>query len=223
MSVAFAETLSVPGPRGPLAGRLDGPDGPPAGAALILNPHPLMGGRMDHPLLAAVVEALVGRDIACLRFDYAGTGESGGTAVDVGASMADFWRTGTAPEDPALIEDARAADAMLADIVSGPRILVGYSFGAVAAIELAADRPTRGLGLICPTTARHQLADVPPGVPVEIVHGAGDFAADDRVLDAWVARQRERGPVGCTEIPGGHFLRGHELVVAERIATGVTA
>lgn len=223
MSVAFAEILSIPGPRGDLAGRLDGPDGPPASGALILNPHPLMGGRMDHPLLAAVVAALVQREIACLRFDYAGTGESDGTTVDVGASMADFWRTGTAPEDPALIDDARAADSRLADIIGGPRILIGYSFGAVAAIKLAADRPTRGLGLICPTTARHELTDVPVGVPVEVVHGKGDFAADDRVLEQWIYRQRDHSPVRCSEMPGGHFLRGHEAAVAERIATGVIA
>ncbi len=220
MNCCFAERLFIAGPRGTLSARLDGPVGVPVGRALLLNPHPLMGGRMDLPLMNALADALVRRDVVCLRFDHAGTGESiaGSGPVDLAASMADFWRTGVAPEDPMLVEEARAAADLLADISPGPPLLVGYSFGAHAASLLAAERPVRGLGLICPAMTRHAFADPPRHVPVAVVSGEEDFAGDEHRLAIWCRHRGPAEPISCRSLPGGHFLRGVEELAATFIA-----
>jgi alpha/beta superfamily hydrolase len=220
MSCCFAERVFIEGPRGTLSARLDGPVGVPAGRALLLNPHPLMGGRMDLPLMNALAAALVLRGVVCLRFDHAGTGSSATLShpVDVAASMARFWRTGAAPEDPMLVDEARAAADLLADIAPGPPLLVGYSFGAHAASVLAAERAVGGLGLICPTMSRHAFADPPRHVPVAVICGDADFAGDEARLTAWCGRRGPTRPVACRHLPGGHFLRGVEDAAAAFIA-----
>lgn len=220
MSCCFAERLFIEGPRGTLSARLDGPVGVPAGRALLLNPHPLMGGRMDLPLMSALADALVRRNVVCLRFDHAGTGRSddGTASADIAASMAAFWRTGSAPEDPLLVEEARAAADLLADITPGPPLLVGYSFGAHAASILAGERTIRGLGLVCPTMSRHAFADPPRSVPVAVVCGEEDFAGDEERLAVWCRRRGPGEPVVCHRLAGGHFLRGMEDQAAAFIA-----
>jgi hypothetical protein len=117
------------------------------GAAVVAAPHPLYGGELSNPVVAAIAEGLERVGVAPLRFNFRGTGRSAGTASGRPADAdADF----------------RAALDALAARHPGPYIGAGYSFGAAAALRVAArDSRLAQLVLVAPPLAmidRAQLA-----------------------------------------------------------------
>lgn len=117
-----------------LEGRLGLAPGPDA--AVITHPHPLYGGDLGNPVVAALVGAYRRRGYSTLRFNFRGVGASGGQYAD-----------GRGERD-----DARAAIAHLAGLGKTVTDLAGYSFGAW--INLHLNPP--------PATVRRQLAVAPP-------------------------------------------------------------
>src|SRR3989304_10270906 len=66
----------------------------PCPAVVVCHPHPLYGGNMDNNVVVAVGEALAADNIVALRFNFRGTGGSGGVfgggvaeRKDVGAAL----------------------------------------------------------------------------------------------------------------------------------------
>lgn len=105
-------------------------------AALVAPPHPLYGGRLDNPVVAAIARGLGEAGLARLRFNFRGTGESEGAA------------SGEASDADA---DVRAAFERLTVLQPGPYLGAGYSFGAAAALRVAAREPRmHGLLLVAP-------------------------------------------------------------------------
>ena len=94
-----------------------------AGSAVIAPPHPEYGGRLDHPVVELVADALAGIGMATLAFNWSGVGSSeGDVSGDVGQADADYTA--------ALDELARRGSA-------SPIVAAGYSFGAATALRLA--------------------------------------------------------------------------------------
>ena len=176
-------------------------DAEPAGAVAIVPPHPHMGGTMNNNLVAALAAALATTRIT-LRFDYS-------AVVGTPASLAAFWATGHAPEDPSLIDDASAAIGQLRDLAGVEPAVVGYSFGAFAAWRLDLDGP---LALVSPTLTRHEFAG--RRSPLLVVYSDDDFATPREVSEQFCKVH------GCEAqlVSGGqHFYRGHEATVADRL------
>jgi len=190
-----------------LEGALHLPAAAPAPGVLVCHPHPQYGGDMDNNVVVAACEALAAGGCAALRFNFRGTGGSDG-AFDQGKGEQD---------------DARAALAWLAALpeVDERRLgLVGYSFGAVVAAEVAGGQ-LRGLALIspplnyadlrvawgCPAlllgsdqdplapAARLRLVADAPGVELHLVTGADH---------SWWGYEDELGSV-LAEFFGRHF------------------
>jgi alpha/beta superfamily hydrolase len=156
------------------------PDGQPRAAAVVLHPHPAMGGDRHHPLIVAVAEGLAGRGIAALRIDLS-------------------------DPDPAKSSTALHAVAEELTDALGVRtlFLVGYSWGSVvttmaspnglAARVLVA--PPVALPITRPAESAPTLALVPehdqyggparvnevmatwPATTIEVVEGADHFLA----------------------------------------------
>ena len=176
-------------------------DAEPAGAVAIVPPHPHMGGTMDNNLVTALAASLATTRIS-LRFNYS-------AAADAPASLAAFWSTGHAPEDPRLIDDASIAISQLRNIAGVEPAVVGYSFGAFAAWSLDLAGP---LALISPTLTRHDFAG--RRSPMLVVYSDDDFATPRDVSERFCKAQRCQRHL----VPGGqHFYRGSEAVVADRI------
>jgi uncharacterized protein len=136
----------------PLAGRMRLPTGPPAGAALLLHPHPAFGGHMDVWLLPAIAARLAADGWAVLRIDFRGVGASGGR------------QTGGAEEH----RDAEGALAWLADRVPGvPTSVIGWSFGAMVGLRLGT-RVDAWVGIGPPTRAVPEVPLAGPLVPDEL-------------------------------------------------------
>jgi uncharacterized OsmC-like protein/alpha/beta superfamily hydrolase len=117
-----SELLRFPGPTGvSLAARLDRPDDrPPAAYALFAH---CFTCSKDLSAAAAICRELAARDVAVLRFDFTGLGESGG----------DFAATNFSSN----LEDLVAAADFLRREHSAPRLLVGHSLGGIAVLAAA--------------------------------------------------------------------------------------
>lgn len=106
-----------------LAGRLDLPaNGKPRAYALYA---PCFTCGKDVRAAVNIGRALAREGIACLRFDFAGLGESEGTFADTTFSSN--------------VADLKAAAAFLAADHQAPKILVGHSLGGAAVLEAAKD------------------------------------------------------------------------------------
>ncbi len=134
----------------------------PVPAGVICHPHPQYGGEMENNVVDAACQALVERGYAALRFNFRGVGASDG-AFDEGRGEH---------------EDARAALRCLAarPEVDERRIgLIGYSFGAMVAAEVASGG-LRALALISPLVGFADLR-VAWGCPAFLVAGDQDSMA----------------------------------------------
>ncbi len=107
-----------------LAASLHLPAGEPRAGAVVC--HGMLSSRAS-PKHLALCEALAGRGLAALRFDFSGRGESEGRLEDLSYLLQ--------------VEEARAAVALLRE--RAPRVgLVGSSMGGAVALLAAAGDPT---------------------------------------------------------------------------------
>jgi len=129
------------------------------GSAVVCHPHPLYGGSRQDAVVAALSRAFVGAGRRVLRFDFRGTGGSGGTHDD-GVAERDDLR--------AALEEVRVGD--------GPVTIAGYSFGAD--IALSVDHPSidRWLVVAPPLAivATEMLVAPSAEEPVTVITGAHD-------------------------------------------------
>jgi alpha/beta superfamily hydrolase len=182
-----------------LEGTLHLPVAAPAPGIVVCHPHPQYGGDMDNNVVLAACRALAGRDIAALRFNFRGVGLSGGV-FDNGQGERD---------------DVRAALAKLSDLpeVDAKRLgLIGYSFGALVAAEVAGGH-LRALALVSPPLAFGDLR-VGWGCPALVLGGEQDpIAPADRLAVA-----ADRDGVELRIVPGAdHSWWGFEDELGEAL------
>ena len=218
------ERVTIDGPAGALCGELVYPAADPACAvAVIANPHPLMGGTMDNNVVVSLSESLPREGCATLRFDYRGVGNSEGVRADIESAMAQFWQTGTAPQDAALIDDVGAAVRWARRNVAIPLVLVGYSFGAYAAACTASAAEAARVIFIAPTLCQHEFPDVgSPRRPLLVIHGDNDFATPREATQSWIAN-RAFPPRSVCLRGADHFFRGREPSVCEACAAFIAS
>jgi alpha/beta superfamily hydrolase len=162
---------------------------------VVCHPHPQYGGDMHNNVVGAICETAVARGVAALRFNFRGTGRSGGR-----------YDNGVGEQD-----DVRAALAYLRELpeVDAARVaLAGCSFGAAMAVRAASDPDLRAfVAVSLPTTM--PLAGVTLGCPALFVSGDEDEYCDADDLAEFV---RGLGPQAELKLlPGlGHFWFGVE-------------
>jgi alpha/beta superfamily hydrolase len=129
------------------------------GGAVIAPPHPLYGGRLDNPVVIALADGLRAAGLATLCFNFRGIGGSSGHA------------SGAAADADA---DYRAAVDHLMRKQHGPYVAAGYSFGAAAAIRVAAkDHRIERIVVVAPPVAMLDFASL------RVFHGAVTFIVGD--------------------------------------------
>ncbi len=106
-----------------LEGRLALPDGGVAsGGAVVCHPHPQYGGSMSSRLVPAIQRAVVDAGWAALRFNFRGTGRSEGSFEGGIGEVADVL----------------GAFDVIRQAQEGPIAAVGWSFGALVALNAVA-------------------------------------------------------------------------------------
>lgn len=208
------ERTRFAGSQGMLTGELAYGEGAPNVAVLLLNPHPHMGGTSDNKLIRRVATELCHNDAVTLRFDYGGVGESEGGEIDVARSMSTFWSTGEAPWDPYIERDACCAARWLIEQTVLPLVVIGYSFGAVAAELVASKLPVAGTVLIAPTVRRF-CSGKTTGIVISrlVIYSDNDFATPAHEFEAFITSLRPTASTQCLH-GADHFFRGVEGQVA---------
>lgn len=169
------------------------PTGPARAAAVLLHPHPAMGGDRHHPLVVAVAEGLAAAGIAALRIDLRDPD------VDVSACRL----------------EALAAE-LSAEIGVERLVLVGYSWGSVVSATAApADLLARVL--VAPPVSMIDLPAPTDGTPALVLVPAHDqYGGPDAVRVAMAAWPHTT----IEDIDGcDHFLAGAISRVAARVVT----
>lgn len=170
----------------------------PVAGAVVCHPHPQYGGDRFNGVVDSVFHALAGAGVLALRFDFRGVNDSQGS-----------FDGGTGER----LDVAAAVDALqhLRDDV--PLWVVGYSFGALVALDVV-HPAVHGWVAIAPPlatvpTARLAAADHRPKFVIVPRHD--QFAPPDAVLpvlDTWA-----NTTVQVVE-SADHFLLGHTAEVA---------
>ena len=163
-----------------LQAALDEPEGEVRAVFVFCHPHPQMGGTMNAPLLLAVRDELVRREMAVVRFNFRGIGESEGESStgikemqDAGGAIdfaSDRW-----PELPLAVG--------------------GWSFGAAVAVRVACRyrRAFACVALAPPAEAEPEVTDglpdpaeLPADLPLLVVVGEQDDIIDTESCREWV-------------------------------------
>jgi alpha/beta superfamily hydrolase len=182
-------------------GTLDAPGTDPGTgtdrAVVACPPHPQHGGNRSDRRLAAVSDALLDRDVACLRFDYGewdrGYGERSDALAALGWLRERYDRVGA----------------------------FGFSFGggiALLASEAAGPEPD-AVSALAPASRLAEDLDATAALesldcPVQIVYGERDTTAE---WEPVVERARSLGhPV--VELSADHFFVGQHRKVADHVA-----
>lgn len=171
-------------------------DGAPRSAAVVLHPHPTMGGDRHHPLVVAVAERLAAQGIAALR--------------------PDLREPDTATSAAAL--DRLARD-LLAEVGVSELALVGYSWGSIVTV-LTPLKPAKRV-LVAPPVSMMGDGPAPDGIPTLVLVPAhdqyGSPEAVHQLMGGW--------PATTIEVVDGvdHFLFGAVGRIAERAVGWLTS
>lgn len=188
-----------------LEARLCDLDGAPL--ALVAPPHPLYGGRLDNPVVEALCEGLQRSGLSTLRFNYRGVGESEGRASRVlGDAVADY----------------RCAVAWAVSEGRAPRVLAGYSYGALSAIEVhLAGQACAAIVAVAPPSAALAAARVAAidGL-FGLCHGDADPLVDQAEVREWLSRARR---AQHEVLPGADHFFAYEYAAVSDFAARVAA
>lgn len=181
----------------------------PQRAAIVVGPHPMMGGRIENNVVRAVGRGLAERGFLTLRFRFGGEGPSA-------EIMDEFWKSGRAPDDPRRAQESIAAWKWLREVQHVPTVAIGYSFGASLLADLSADSRISHIVMIGATLARHDYRRIAESLlPKLVITADNDFATPLDVTRAWFDRASEPKHLVVIEA-AEHFYRGQEpRLVAE--------
>ena len=190
-----------------LEGVLELPGVPhPVPGVVVCHPHSLYGGDMENNIVMGICNALLARDIAVLRFNFRGVGESQGSfSYGVGEAT-------DAAEAVSLLTLAEGVDA-------GRMGIAGYSFGAGVALGVAAQGGlVQAVALVsCPDTSLNHHGAHSLVTPKLLVSGDRDHVTDPRLFTFLTGRFLAPKEVHLLE-GADHFLRGYEEEACSLVA-----
>jgi alpha/beta superfamily hydrolase len=209
------KTLMLPGPVGQLEALLNVGAADATHAALVCHPHPLFGGTMHNKVVYNAMKSLTKFGFHALRFNFRGTGLSGGVH-DEGRGERD---------------DVRAALDFLDNEFHLPIIFCGFSFGAATGLKATCgdSRVVGQISLGTPVSVEGRLYEYQflsdCKTPKLFVSGSQDQYSPEEALHVAFANAAE--PKKLVIVPGAdHFFVGKlnlmqaavEEWVAEKIA-----
>lgn len=210
--------------------RHDAPDAPPRDLVAVLCPPFGPEYTRMHRMLRHLADRLARRGVPALRFDYHGTGDSGGTEAD--ADLFERWRRSVVEA----AHEARRWSGRTRVCLVGVRL--GASLAALAAEEAGIDAlalwspVTRGRAYARELKALALTAKDPSDAPADGLESAG-FRVHQATLDAIEAIDLERVPIaphvrtiryGRDELPGWDGLMvDHQFTVVPEVALDTIA
>ncbi len=199
--------LIIPGPAGRIEARYNPSEDDTAPIALILHPHPRVGGSMQDPVTITLFQTFEKRGFSVLRFNFRGVGRSQGN-FDAGAGE--------------LADAAYVLDHM-EGLTESPRQIwvAGYSFGAFICLQLLMRRPEiDGFIAVAPPANHYDMSFLAP-CPASglILSGGNDMVASPHDVERGLTKVRvQKGEVIERDVIEGanHFFQGYLETLQER-------
>jgi uncharacterized protein len=196
----------IAGPAGRLEAILEEPAGPPRAAALLCHPLPPGGGTMHTHAVFRAMRALRDRQVAVLRFNFRGVGQSEGR-----------W-----DEGPGEMADGLAAFGVLRERFPDlPLLSGGFSFGSWVGMNVGVQLGAQALlGLGIPLRSYDYAAVRQSEVPKALVHAERDEFTPSSSLEPDVVSWRP--PVRLWVLEGASHLfterlDAYEVLVGEAV------
>ena len=191
-----------------LEGIIGLPDGtltsPPV--SVLCHSHPMLGGDMENDLISAIDSSCIKKDIACLRFNFRGVGESTGA-----------FSSGKREQD-----DLLAALKILNYLKwtdSNLQSAIGHSFGASVLLKsLRRLKSIKAMVLISPPLSSLNISMLSKSnIPKFFLIGENDKVTTPSALKKKLDEIHQ--PFEFYEVPNAdHSLLNHENIIAERIS-----
>ncbi|HXG93108.1 MAG TPA: alpha/beta fold hydrolase [Blastocatellia bacterium] len=192
------------GPAGRIEGILKEPGTDVTRACVVCHPHPLHGGTMHNKVVYRIAKAFQEAGFAVLRFNFRGTGHSGGEH-DYGRGEQD---------------DLRAAIEFIETNYPGAEVwLAGFSFGAAVMLQAVCGDPrVRAIVAAGAPVSKYDFTHIVEcSQPKLFVSGALDEFCSPADLENFVARLSE--PKQLRIIEGAdHFFEGHLPELAQAVS-----
>ena len=173
------------------------------GGVILCHPHPQYGGDMHNLVISTAVDSASQEGFSTLRFNFRGVGRSGGS-----------YSEGVGER-----EDVKAAIDYLYSALGqadSPLILLGYSFGAWAALPVGIqDNRIKGIVGIAPPLEMFDFGFLGGSKKMKLfVAGDQDFFCPKARLESWFQRLEE--PKSLAIIEGAdHFFFSHHRALIE--------
>lgn len=170
--------------------------------AILGHPHSLQGGTMHNKVVTTLVRVFKELDIASLRFNFRGVGQSDGE-YDAGLGESD---------DMLMI-----ACQWLEEIPTAHIIFAGFSFGSYVAYRAAAQSPHALLVTIAPSVQHYDYTQYfPIPAPWIIVQGDEDEVVPAHLVYEFAAQTTPPLPLLRFE-ETGHFFHGRLIELKSRL------
>lgn len=180
----------------------------PVAAAVVLHPHPQLGGTMHHHAPYRLARALRESAITNLRFNFRGVGRS----------------TGSYGEGLGEVDDVRAGLDFLASRAPGlPLWIAGFSFGAWVGLRATSEDARVEAALVAgvPVAMFDHGFVAQVRAPIAAIQGANDqFGGIDEVERVLRTAQ---GPVRVTALPDADHMFAGQLDAFESAAVEAIA
>jgi alpha/beta superfamily hydrolase len=180
----------------------------PAGerAVVVTHPHPLYGGDMHNPVADVIRRAYAAKGFTTLRFNFRGTGHSGGQFDDGRGERADVAAA------VAYLQARGLADVHLS----------GYSFGAwVNALACCDGLRVARLTMVSPPAAFLSFAEV-GALPAlaRVVTGSADEIAPPSLIGTLLPAWNPHAELAVIE-GADHFYVGYAAALAKALVKGI--
>jgi uncharacterized protein len=192
--------------------------GEPRAAVLVCPPHPFLGGDMDNNVIAALNTDIAAAGVPVFRFNYRGIGASE-CWRDLAVDQQQFWEHSSCPDYEAeILVDSGNAFAEFGRLLPAPASLyvVGYSFGTLPAIRIAASARVDRLCLISPPLSKWSLSPPRRRVPCGLFYAPGDFACPEASLRSLFRSLPEPKVLRAFD-DADHFFVGRESDLAAAV------
>lgn len=162
------------------------------GLAIVCHPHPLYGGTLYNKVVTAMVKTYQALNLATIRFNFRGAGESAGQYSHGQGECDDLF---------SVIAYAQKEWPIAA------LYLAGFSFGAYVATRVACQMNPTHLLTIAPPVRNFVMQDLHPTCPWALVQGDQDEIVATNDVYAFAASRRH--PPDIIRMPTAtHFFHG---------------
>ena len=203
--------LTLPGPMGSLQAILSVPPHARAKSlAVLCHPHPLFGGSMENKVIFTVHRACRDAQMATIRFNFRGVGESAGE-----------FDHGAGEQHDVLAVLAWAQATLGIDELT----LIGFSFGAFVAATVWAKATQaslhgRSLMLIAPPVTRFPMAGFQLPKGTRVIYGNEDEVVDPQAISDWLETQ-EAEIEEHVMLGASHFFHGRLTDLRDWVRDGM--